>query len=152
MSYFSCVNYHSPLYLNYTASAAAKHSADTSGKSFSPSIGNHNCIDNKPNLRDLLKYSSKIAAEWERIALLLKIPFDRISVIKIDHPFVKDKCYAMFNAWLQSTKTPCWCRFIRALYDVKLVSVAEEVSKLHLQFIESSGIGKYEGNIKVLCS
>ena len=136
----------------YTASAAAKHSADTSSrKSFSTSVVYHNCIANQPKYIDLIKYSGKILTHWKLIAVSLNICDHKIAVIDLDHPYVKEKCYAMLHTWLQSTVNPCWCHFIQALYAVGLTSVAEE-AKTHLQFIEGSGIGKYESNTKVVCS
>ena len=142
----------------YTVSAAAEHSTDTSGKSFSPSIGYHYCIDNKPEFKDLIKYSKKIAVHgkeiavhWKEIAVSLNIPYHRIEVIDFDNRDVEQKYDAIFNTWLQSTATPCWCHFIQALYAVGLYRVAEE-AKIHLEFIESSGVDKYGGNAEVVCT
>ena len=98
-----------------------------------------------------MKYSEKIAVYWKEIAVSLNIPIQKISIIDNNHSFVKEKCYEMFNTWLQSTTTPCWCHFIQALYAVGLYSVAEE-AKIHLEFIESSGVDKCGGNAEVVCS
>ena len=128
-----------------------EHSADTSRKTFSSSIGCHDCIDNRPEFKDLLKYSEKIAVHWKKIAYSLNVPCHRIEVIDLNHAYVGQKCYAMFNTWLQTAVNPCWCHLIQALYVIGLNSVAEETKK-HLKFIESSGIGKYGGNVEVVCT
>ena len=42
------------------------------------------------------------------------------------------KCYDMFKFWLQSGKSPCWCRFVQALRMVGLNDIAEE-AETHLR-------------------
>lgn len=128
-----------------------KHSAETS-KDFSlTSIDHHNCSKNCPELKDLLKYFYKIASNWKYIALQLGVTENCIMMIDIDHPTVEMKCYKMFKTWLEISVDPCWCHFVKALYDVGLFSVAEEARKRHLQLTVSSRVDKYEGNIRVIC-
>ena len=105
-------------------------------KQLSPlSIDDHRCDNNAPTLKELTTYSAKISSHWKRIALHLKIPDHKISTIDINHPNdVESKCYDMFNAWLQTTSSPCWCHFLQALcaHDVGMQKVAEEV-KAHFK-------------------
>ena len=102
------------------------------GKKPLHSIKDHHCQNNKPELADLTNYSAKISHHWEEIALKLNIPQPDINTIDIDHQHkVQKKCNAMFSKWLDKTIKPCWCNFIRALYDVGLDSVAEE-AKQHI--------------------
>lgn len=93
------------------------------------STHSHCCDKGRPELKELVKYSLKIATYWKEIAINLEIPGAKISTIDINHPNdVKGKCYEMFDTWLQTKKFPCWCSFIKALYacDVGLHAVAEE--------------------------
>ena len=38
----------------------------------------------------------------------------------------------MFSVWLQTERSPCWCHFISALYEVELNEVTEQASQ-HLE-------------------
>ena len=101
---------------------------DTSRTQILPLIGDHQCNENKPELRELVKYSSKISTCWKELALHLGIPEHKISVIEVNHSTdVSDKCYNMFNIWLQSRISPCWCHFAQALNTVGLNGIAKEV-------------------------
>ena len=101
------------------------------GKNPLHSINDHQCHNNKPELVDLTKYSTKISLQWEQIALKLNISADYISTINLDHQYTEKKCLAMFNKWLNITIDPCWCHFILALYHVGLDGIAEE-AKQHI--------------------
>ena len=92
--------------------------------------GEHCCDENKPELKELVEYSKRIANDWELIAIHLKVSVDTIDVINIDcKDRVEAKCRKMFQNWLQSSSSPCWCHFIKALYKVKLCDIAEEVTR-----------------------
>ena len=108
-------------------------------KSSLHSITDHHCQKNKPELADLIKYSTKISSHWREIALQLKLSAPRVSTINLNHQYIEDKCYAMFNTWLNKTISPCWCHFIQALYHVGLDGVAEEAIK-HLKGYENINI------------
>ena len=117
-----------------------------SGQPPLPSVDQHSCKKNQPTLKELVKYSTKISTHWKEIALHLEISEHKISAINIDHSNnVADKCYEMFNTWLQISVSPCWCCFIQALcaHDVGLCKVAEE-AKTHLKF--DSGIKSPNAN------
>ena len=101
---------------------------------FSGLIGDHQCNENKPELKELVKYSTKISTCWKELALHLGISDCTISVIEANHPNnVKHKCYEMFNTWLQSQISPCWCHFAQALINVGLNGIAKEVVTVHLK-------------------
>ena len=96
-------------------------------------IPKHQCNENIPDLKDLMDYSVKISTCWKEIALHLNISKNKISVIEVNNPSdVKNKCYEMFNTWLQLNIFPCWCHLAKALDAVGQHSVAEEVTK-HLK-------------------
>ena len=71
-------------------------------------IGEHDCDcqSNKVEFTHLMKFSEKIAKDWQKIAIHLNIPNEKIAVIDIDHPYVMPKCNAMFKMWLQLQSTP----------------------------------------------
>ena len=113
-----------------------------------PTIGDHPCgiNENEPEYINLIKYLDVVAPHWEDIAIYLGIPNEKIPVINIDHPYVQKRCKEMFRTWLERTKLPCWCHFIRALYKVELVSVAEKVTKTHLKLYESTSTASTDIN------
>ena len=107
---------------------------DTSKTQILLFIGDHQCNENKPELRELVKYSSKISTCWKELALHLGISEYTISVIDVNHSIdVNNKCYEMFNTWLQSSISPCWCHFAQALNTVGLNGIAEEVVTVHMK-------------------
>ena len=106
---------------------------DTSRTQNLPLIGDHQCNEHKPELNKLVKYSSKISSCWKKLAVHLGIPDHTISMIEANHSTdVKNKCYDMFNKWLQSKISPCWCHFAQALSTVGLNGIAKEVITMHL--------------------
>ena len=88
-------------------------------------IPSHRCEETAPKLSNLIRYSDRVLYYWEEIAILLGIE-KKIAVINRNNQQGEKKCLAMFNHWLESTASPCWCHFIQALYDVGLNGVAEE--------------------------
>ena len=94
----------------------------------------HQCDNNKPELKELVEYSKTIAKDWEAIALHLKFSSGKIDVINIDcRDSVESKCRKMFDTWLKSSSSPCWCHFIQALHKVGLHNIAKEVTLKHLK-------------------
>ena len=126
----------------YSNNQPVVHLNDSTTHSSKPLINKHCCDENVPELQELIKYSRKISMRWNEIALHLDIPQHTISVIDVNHPNnVEKKCLEMFNTWLQTAKSPCWCQFLRALYteEVGLYNVAEE-AKNHLKFNNKNGV------------
>ena len=91
----------------------------------------HHCSDrNPPNHIELIKYSAKVSINWKAVALQLGISEDKIDIIGVDHLHnAEAKCSEVFKIWLQTNKSPCWCRFMRALEKAGLNQAAEEVQK-----------------------
>ena len=113
-----------------------------------PLVIQHNCNNNEPELRDLLKYSPKLFKHWEEVALYLGIPIESINEININHQNdVRRKCLAMFETWRQRATSLCWCHFIQALHDVGLHNVALE-AQVHLSPVTDEQ--HLEANIHVL--
>ena len=97
-------------------------------------ISNHKCDENKPELKELVRYSSSISTCWRDIALNFNISQDKISMIEANHPTdTKRKCYEMFETWLQLNTSPCWCDFIQALHIVGRNDIAEHITTTHLK-------------------
>ena len=95
-------------------------------------IPSHRCTENRPEHRDIMKYSEKITRCWKRIAYHLGVSEEKVNTIDIDyHWSVEQKCIALFKTWLEKSHC-CWCHFIKALYTVGLSLVAEE-TKAHLK-------------------
>ena len=105
-------------------------------------IDEHRCNEKKPKLKELIKYSSKISTCWKEIALHLEISEHIVSVIEVNNSTnVEKACYKMFNTWLQSSVSPCWCHFAQALNTVGLDGIAEEVITIHLkQYSDSMNV------------
>jgi len=129
-----------------TINASATTKNNESKERFLPSIGRHSCDKNKPELKELVTYSTKISDHWKEIALQLNIPSHDVTLIDINFPHnEKGKCYRMFETWLSRNPSAslCWCHFVQALYDVRLNAVAEEAKKhleIHTQSHDISGV------------
>ena len=83
----------------------------------------------KLKLKELVLYSSKISSYWKEIALQLDIPQEVVNIVNISNTEVKEKCYRMFQIWLERTVNPCWCHFVSALKKVELLETAREVEQ-----------------------
>ena len=98
----------------------------------------HHCKENRPKFKDLIKYSTSISPHWKEIAVYLGIPRVEVEAIaSANHPRPENKCYAVFNTWLNRKVDACWCHFIKALCNVNLNSIAEKV-KTHLTLSENT--------------
>ena len=97
------------------------------------SVDEHQCDKRTPELKELVKYSCKIADHWKVIALNLNGCNDKIAAIDKDCSKVESKCYVMFNTWLQSDSSPSWCHFIQALHAAELHNLAEEIAVKYLK-------------------
>ena len=131
---FTTIQLCKPKFVTFNLSIllSTKASMDSSTDSSLFFIDSHHCEDNKPNFKDLELYLEHISSDWKEIAIYLGISKLHISTINIDHLLVKDKCNEMLKVWLEQTTSPCWCHFVEALIDCRLLDVAEEAKK-HLQ-------------------
>ena len=95
------------------------------------SIGYHHCLKNIPKLTDLSLYIKEISSKWKDIGVQLDISQHDIFIIdhNVQNLSIEDKCFDMLGTWLQITKSPCWCHFIKAVIKVKLDKVAEKANK-----------------------
>ena len=84
------------------------------------------------------KYKTNISKRW-KVALNLGIPKDKVSTIDYNNLDVEDNCYHMFDTWLDTTTSACWCQLIKALCarDVGLQRVANEM-KEHIMYDSAS--------------
>ena len=83
----------------------------------------------KPELRELVHYSDKLATCWRQLALELSLSPEDINIINANHNDIKNKCYYMFHTWLERTCDPCWCQVASAFEMVKLYAAAKEIEK-----------------------
>ena len=120
------------LYVKVSATTI-KDSTSVSKDNFLPSLGYHNCDINRPDLKNLLKFSDRISSHWKKIAIQLNIAQYKVNAIDMNNPNrIEDKCRDMLNHWLESQISPCWCHFVEALSIAGLNDVAEE-AKSHLK-------------------
>ena len=104
---------------------------------------------NKPDMKDLVRYSTNIANKWRQIALELLITKPEIDVIIINNRNdVINQCQDMFTVWLQNFNSPCWCHFIKALDIVGLSDIAKKVIKTHLKQRSKSTVASVATSIK----
>ena len=86
----------------------------------------------KPKLKELNRYSEAVSSCWKGLALELDLPHDTISRIDNDHNRIKDKCYDMFNTWLQRSPDACWCHIVEALKMQNMLQLANDIEKSFL--------------------
>jgi len=85
-----------------------------------------------PTLKELHHYSDTISSCWKHLALELNLPQETINTIDNDHSRIKDKCYHMFNKWLQRTPNCCWSHIVQAMKNVDLLQAAKKVEDAYL--------------------
>ena len=86
-----------------------------------------------------MRYSDNIVKCWKQLSLELSLPPEVVDKIDVDHIHITDKCYDMFNTWLERTCDPCWCLVASAFKMVKLNEAAGKIenkfSKLLLNYM-----------------
>ena len=83
----------------------------------------------KPELKELVYYSSKIVKCWRQLALHLSLSPEVVDTIDANQADVNEKCYDMFNTWLKQTCDPCWCQVAIAFKKVELNEIAGKIEK-----------------------
>ena len=78
-----------------------------------------------------------ISSCWKELALELDLPYDTINRINRDHDNIKDKCYDMFNTWLQRSPDACWCHIVNALKMCKMLQLAKDIEESFLSELTS---------------
>ena len=84
-------------------------------------------LQSKPQLKELVRYSDKIVTCWKQLALELSLSAEVVNKIDANHVHIIDKCYDMFNTWLEQTRDSCWCQVASAFKMVKLNEAAGEI-------------------------
>ena len=83
----------------------------------------------------MCRHYEAVSSCWKELALEVDFPYETINRINKDHDNIKDKCYDMFNTWLQRSPNACWCHIVNALKQCKMLQLAKD--------IEKSFLGKY---------
>ena len=86
----------------------------------------------KPKLKELCRHYEAISSCWKELALELNFPYDTINRINKDHHCIKEKCYDMFNTWLQRSPDACWCHIVQALKMCKMLQLAKDIEESFL--------------------
>ena len=105
-------------------------------------LPNHNCDDNRPTRKELMKYTNKISCKWKYFALHLGVDEHDVDTIDCNNQNVEEKCYYMFKNWLQE-ETPCWCHIIKASSAVKLDNVAKEAQRHVIKAVDLVNLKRY---------
>ena len=78
----------------------------------------HPAIPSKPELKDLTDALNKVASEWKRLGVRLKIPVTTLDTIAADHSHKSQDCLLeMLKEWLkqQVDPPPSWAVIIDAV-------------------------------------
>ena len=71
----------------------------------------------------------------------MDISQDKIFTIEANYPTDTQKqCYEMFDTWLKSNNSACWCDFVQALNIVRRDDIAENVTTYLKRRSESSTV------------
>ena len=85
-----------------------------------------------PKLKELCRLSEAVSSCWKELALELDLPFETISRIDKDRVHIKEKCYDMFNTWLQRSFDACWCHIVNALKMCRMLQLAKDIENYYL--------------------
>ena len=86
----------------------------------------------RPKLKELCRHYEAVSYCWKELALELDLPLETINRIDNDHDRIKDKCYDMFNTWLQRSPDACWCHIVNALKMCKMLQLAKDIEESFL--------------------
>ena len=86
----------------------------------------------KPKLKELCRYSETVSSCWKQLGLELDLPLETVSTIDHNHHYVEDKCYYMFNTWLQRSPDASWCHIVDALKMIKMLQLAKNIEESFL--------------------
>ena len=96
----------------------------------------------KPDLSMLSKFKMQLCPDWFYIGLTLGISAEYLNEINLGKHRPRDKCFYMFERWLQLDCVPCYCKLIFAVKDEGNCTLAEDIQCK----IEHS-IGEYVGKV-----
>ena len=77
------------------------------------------------------------------MALELDLPAQTINRINKDHDCIEDKCYDMFDTWLQRSPDACWCHIVKALKMRNMLQLANDIEK---SFLSEEWINSVQNN------
>ena len=80
----------------------------------------------------MCRHYEAISSCWKELALELNFPYDMINRIDKDHHCIKEKCYDMFDTWLQRSPDACWCHIVQALKMCKMLQLAKDIEESFL--------------------
>ena len=86
----------------------------------------------EPKLKELCHYSDDISSCWKKLALELDLPYATIKRIDKDNDDINDKCFDMFNKWLERSPDTCWCHIVNALKKCNLSKLAKDIEESYL--------------------
>ena len=77
----------------------------------------HPTIPSKPELKDLTSALNKVASEWKRLGVNLKIPDGTLNNIAADHPHKAEDCLLeTLQEWLKRQDIPpSWANIVDAV-------------------------------------
>ena len=77
-------------------------------------------------------YFEDISSCWKDLALELDLPYKTVKSIDKDNDNIKDKCYDMFNTWLERLPDACWCHIVKALKNCNMSKLAKDIEEYFL--------------------
>ena len=77
----------------------------------------------------MCRYNEAVSQDWKQVALELNLQGETVNRINKDYNCLKDKCYEMFNTWLQRTPEACWCHMVNALKMCKMLKLAKDIEE-----------------------
>ena len=80
----------------------------------------------------MCRYSEAVSSCWKELALELNFPYETIDRIDNERARIKDKCYDMFNTWLQRSLDACWCHIVNALKMHNMLQLAKNIEESFL--------------------
>ena len=90
----------------------------------------HTTITGKPELKDLTGALNKVACEWKRLGVRLKIPVTTLDTIAADHSHKSQDCLLeMLREWLkqQVDPPPSWANIVDAVESLEDMQLGREL-------------------------
>ena len=82
---------------------------------------------------------NKISAKWHDLGLYLCLPKNILDVIQEENSSVQKRLKEMVSAWMNSSlDPPCWWQLAKALRDMEMGRLADEIERNHGQLVKCS--------------
>ena len=62
----------------------------------------------------------------------MDLPYKTVKTIDKDNDNTKDKCFDMFNTWLERSPNACWCHIVNALKKHNKSKLAKDIEESYL--------------------